>query len=144
MVMCAAGAGEVKDFKDHRPPHYCGVSGWAGNGPKYRENREGLPLPEARSAGPSLPRYGLNLVLACRAESSANDLRTGQGVVRGRAASSLRSTETSPYKAGGFVTPPDGKTSKSKVGEEEKNARRTLLLFLLRMRKRPCHCQKAV
>ena len=44
----------------------------------------------------------------CRTESFADDLRTGQGVVGGRAASSLRSAKTSPYKAGGFVTSPDG------------------------------------
>ena len=46
-------------------------------------------------------------MLMCRTESFADDLRTGQGVVSGRAASSLRSAETSPFiKAGGFVTHP--------------------------------------
>ena len=35
-------------------------------------------------------------MLMCRTESFADDLRTGQGVVGGRAASSLRSVKTSP------------------------------------------------
>lgn len=35
-------------------------------------------------------------MLMCRTESFADDLRTGQGVVDGRAASSLRSVKTSP------------------------------------------------
>ena len=35
-------------------------------------------------------------MLMCRTESFADDLRTGQGVVGGRAASSLRSAKTSP------------------------------------------------
>lgn len=47
------------------------------------------------------------LMLMCCTESFVDDLRTGQGVVGGRAASSLRSTKTSPSKAGGFVTRPD-------------------------------------
>ena len=41
-------------------------------------------------------------MLMCRTESSADDLRTGQGVVGGRAASSLRSAKTSPYQGWRF------------------------------------------
>ena len=61
------------------------------------------------SSVPALPsQMRITRMLMCRTESFVDDLRTGQGVVDGRAASSLRSIKTSPYQAGGFVTPPDG------------------------------------
>ena len=83
----------------HRDGHHCvtreiesaapaAPTKWThAKGTRERPDKQLLPLPSQTE---------ITQMLMCRTESFADDLRTGQGVVGGRAASSLRSAKTSP------------------------------------------------
>lgn len=66
-----------------------------------------------------VPKYADHLLRCQSVELSVDDLRTGRGVVLGRAVPMLRSVETQPL-TGGFVLMA-GRTLPCKTNRQEKN-----------------------